>query len=98
MLDDATDLATDRVAFALAQILDLLGHVLAVEPVVGDRHCPQHLCLVLRPGVEIVLVTWSIRHRNPHGSFISWRGRHQSAAAAAARSTSSSSIRPSSTN
>src|SRR3954453_2296403 len=65
MLDYAPDLAADRVAFALAQIFDLLGDVLAIEPVVGDRHSPHNLGLVLRPGVEIILVAWSVRHRGP---------------------------------
>ena len=35
MLDDPADLATHSVALILAQILDLLGDILAVEPVVG---------------------------------------------------------------
>src|SRR5207248_8350395 len=63
MFDDAADLAADCVALALAQIFDLLGDVLAIEPVVRDRHGSQDLGLVLRPGVEIILVARSVRHR-----------------------------------
>src|SRR5947209_2470965 len=65
MLDDAADLAPNHVALALAQIFDFLGDVFAIEPVVGDRHSPHNLRLVLRPGVKIVLVAWSVRHRGP---------------------------------
>src|SRR5215469_242918 len=65
MLDNAADLAADRVALALAQIFDLLGHVLAVEPVVRDGHGSHHLRLVLRPGIEVVLVAWSLGLRSP---------------------------------
>ena len=50
-------LAAHGVTLALAQILDLLGEVLAVEAVVGRRQGAQHLGLVLRPGIEIVLVS-----------------------------------------
>src|SRR5215471_6923808 len=97
VFDYAADLAAHRVALALAQILDLLGHMLAIKPVIGDGHRAQHPGLVLRPGVEIVLVAWSVRHRRPQLSLISWRGRPQFVAAATARSTSFSSISPSST-
>jgi len=37
MLEDPPDLASHRVALAFAQILDLLGHVLAIEAVVAVR-------------------------------------------------------------
>ncbi len=60
MLDDAADLATHSIALALAQILDLLGDMLAVEAVVGNRHRAQHLGLVLGPGIEIVVVARSV--------------------------------------
>ena len=62
MLDDAPDLAADRVALAPAQILDLLGNILAIETVVGDLHRAQHHRLMLRPGEEVVVVVRSIRH------------------------------------
>src|SRR5438045_1933417 len=65
MVDDASDLAADRVALALAQVLDLLGDALAIESVVRRRHRAQHLGLVLRPGVEIVLAARSVRHHHP---------------------------------
>ena len=64
MFDDPADLAAHSVALALAQIFDLLGDVLAVEPIVGDRHRPQHLRLMLGPSIEVILVTWSVRHRS----------------------------------
>src|SRR6516162_2442811 len=99
MLDDATDLAAHCVALALTQIFDLLGDVLAIEPVVGDAQRAQHLGLVLGPGVKIVFVAWSIRHyRCLHFSSVSCRGRPQLTAAATVRSMSSSSINPSSTS
>src|SRR5438128_11274132 len=62
MLDDSPDLAAHRVAFAPAQTFDLLGDVLAVETVVGDRHRAQHHRLMLGPGVKVVVVASSIRH------------------------------------
>jgi hypothetical protein len=71
MLDDAADLTANRIARAFAQIFDLLGDVFAIESVVGDGHRAQHLGLVLRPGVEIVVVAWSIRHRRPHSRLMS---------------------------
>jgi len=36
MFRNATDLAADRIAFALAQIFDLLDYVITIEPIVGD--------------------------------------------------------------
>ena len=62
MLDDSPDLAAHRVAFAPAQTFDLLGDVLAVEAIVGDRHRAQHHRLMLGPGKEVVLVTGSVGH------------------------------------
>ncbi|HJU15640.1 MAG TPA: hypothetical protein VJ770_04150 [Stellaceae bacterium] len=47
MFDDSADLASDCVALALAQTLDLLGNAVAVKAVVGHRQCAQHLGLVL---------------------------------------------------
>src|ERR1700756_3566972 len=86
MLDDASDLAAHRVAFAPAQILDLLGDVLAVETVVGDHHRAQHHRLMLRPGEEVVVVARSIRHvRQPLKSYPHHiRGAAQSASVGSA--------------
>src|SRR5438445_13502642 len=64
VLEDSADLAADRITIILAQILDLLGNVLAVEPVVAGPHRAQHLGLVLRPGVEIVVVSGSVVARS----------------------------------
>ena len=64
MHEDSLDLAAHGVALALAQILDLLGEVLAVEAVVGSRQGAQHLGLVLGPGVEIVVVIRSLWARS----------------------------------
>ena len=64
MQENAPHLAAHGVALAIAQILDLLGEVLAVEAVVGSGQGAQHLGLVLRPGVEIVLVIWSLLARS----------------------------------
>src|SRR5438270_1463279 len=64
VLKDPPDFAAHRIAFALAQILDLLGDVLAVEAVVAGGHRAQHLGLVLRPGIEIILITWSVGHNS----------------------------------
>jgi len=36
MLGDPANLAAYRIALAFAQIFDLLSHMLAIEPVVGD--------------------------------------------------------------
>ncbi len=55
-------LAAHRVALALAQILDLLGDMLAVEAVVGRRHLAQHRRLVLGPGIEIIFVARPVGH------------------------------------
>ena len=63
MLDDANDLAAHGIALALAQILDLLGDAFAVEPIISPAHRPQHLSLVLRPGVVIVIVARAVGHR-----------------------------------
>ena len=63
MLDDPPDLAAHRVALALAQILDLLGDMLAVEAVVGNRQRAQHHRLMLSPGIKVVVVARSVRHR-----------------------------------
>ncbi len=60
MQENAPHLAADGVTIAPAQILDLLGEVLAVEAVVGGGQGAQHLGLVLRPGVEIIVVFRSI--------------------------------------
>ena len=64
MLDDAPDLVAHRVTLTPAQGLDLLGEILTIEAVVGDCHRAQHHRLVLGPGVEIVVVARSIRHRH----------------------------------
>jgi hypothetical protein len=64
MLDDAPDPTADRVALALAQVFDLLGNVLAIKPIVRRGRGSQHLGLVLRPGVRIVFVARSVRHRH----------------------------------
>jgi len=63
MFDDTNDLAPHHIALALAHILDLLGDALAVEPIVSPAHRPQHLSLVLRPGVVVVVVARAIGHR-----------------------------------
>src|SRR5262249_26876684 len=63
LLENAAHLATHRVALAFAQILDLLGYVLAIEAGVGGWHRAQHRRLVLGPGVEIIVVTGSVGHR-----------------------------------
>src|SRR4029077_17962727 len=63
MLDDADDLVPYRVALALAQILDLLGDAFAVEAIVGPAHRTQHLSLVPRPGVVIVIIARAVGHR-----------------------------------
>jgi len=47
MLDDAPDLAADGVSLAPSQGLDLLGDVVAVEAIIGDRHRAQQT----RPGI-----------------------------------------------
>src|SRR6266567_4554282 len=60
MLEDPPNLAPYGVALVLAQILDLLGNVLAVESVVAGPHRTQHVGLVLRPGIEIVVVSGSV--------------------------------------
>src|SRR5258708_35163150 len=60
MLEDPADFTAQSIAFALSQILDLLGNVLAVEAVVARSHRAQHLGLVLRPGVEIVVVLGAV--------------------------------------
>jgi hypothetical protein len=75
MLDDAADLAAHHIALASAQSLDLFGEVLAVEAVVRCRHRAQHRRLMLRPGVEIVVVVRSVRHlfslvRAAHGPIL----------------------------
>src|SRR4051812_4590821 len=60
MLQNSDDLAFGRTAFALAQILDLLRHMLAVEAVVVARHRAKDLGLVLGPGIEIVVVIGAV--------------------------------------
>src|SRR5205085_5113262 len=62
MFENTAHPTTYCITFALAQILDLLGDVLAVEAVVAGAQAAQHLGLVLGPGVEIVVVTGSVRH------------------------------------
>src|SRR5947208_11790886 len=62
VLEDTGDLTLCRVTLALAQILDLLGDVLAVEAVVSGAQATQHLSLVLGPGVEIIVVAGSVGH------------------------------------
>src|SRR5579884_1917801 len=68
MLDDPSNLTSDRVALALAQILDLLGEALAVEATVGNGQGAQHLRLMPGPGEEIILVAGSVRHRRARSS------------------------------
>src|SRR4051794_13011399 len=63
MEQDATNLAAHGIALASPQAFDLLDQIVAVEAVVARAQGAQDLRLVLRPGVEIVLVTRSIRHR-----------------------------------
>src|SRR5436305_13323887 len=62
MLEDAPHLTAYHIPFALTQILDLLGDVLAIEAVIAGAQGTQHFGLVLRPGVEIVVVARSVRH------------------------------------
>src|SRR5690242_20242201 len=69
MEQDPAHLAAHGITVAVAQILDLLGKVLAVEAVVAGAQGAQHLGLVLGPGVEIIVVIrplWarSVRHRS----------------------------------
>src|SRR3954454_21306621 len=64
MFEDAPYFTAHGFAFALAQILDLLGEVLAVEAVVVGAERAQHFGLVLRPGIEILVVIGSGRARS----------------------------------
>jgi hypothetical protein len=64
MNEDPTHLAAHGIAFALAQILDLVGEVLAVEAVVAGAQGAQDLGRVSSPGVKIVVVAWSVWHRS----------------------------------
>src|SRR5437879_3584603 len=71
MFENPSDLAAHGVALALAQILDLLRDMLAVKPVVAGPHRAQHVGLVLRPGIEIVVVSGSVGARSiGHGRLI----------------------------
>jgi hypothetical protein len=60
--ENASHLAAHHVAKTSPQIFDLLHEILAVEAVVAGAQQAQHLGLVLRPGVEIILVARSVRH------------------------------------
>ena len=64
MHEDTPHLAAHGISLALAQILDLLGKMLAVEAVIAGAQRPQNLGLVSGPGVEIVVVARSVRHRS----------------------------------
>jgi hypothetical protein len=48
MKEDASHLTAHGVAHALAQILDLLGQVLAVEAVILSAKCAQDIGLILQ--------------------------------------------------
>src|SRR5580704_1760950 len=63
MFDDAAHVAAYRVPLVFPQGLDLLGDILAVEAVVGDWHFAQYCCLVLGPGIEIVVVVGALLGR-----------------------------------
>src|SRR5271166_1629957 len=78
MLDDPPDLAAYRITLAPPQILDLLGDMLAVETVIGNCHRAQHQRLVLRPGIEIIVVVRSIRHGRHYCALPNNIGRHAS--------------------
>src|SRR5258708_37049685 len=102
MLEDAPHLTAYHIPFALTQILDLLGNVLAIKAIVAGAQAAQHLRLVLRPGIEIVVVAGSVGHavktlearRNYTrlgglgGFFSGWDGRGGAAGDAEGRGTS----------
>ena len=64
------DIALDRVQLGLAQVLDLLGQMLDVEAVVALEMRAQRVCLLLGPGVEVLVVEVGClgRHGRPHSS------------------------------
>ena len=64
MLDNVLAKRLAGVQLAFAQILDLLGDQLGIEPVVAGPHAAQQVRLLLRPGVEILVVkrTVSVSH------------------------------------
>src|ERR1700730_5094031 len=51
------------VKLAASKRFDFLGYVSAIETVAFAFHRAQHFGLVLGPGVEIVVVARSVRHR-----------------------------------
>ena len=61
VLDDVLAERLAGVQFALAQILDFLGDQVVVEAVGRRRAAAQQFRLLLRPGIEILVVERAVR-------------------------------------